>query len=164
MSEIDDILRATLIAGLEGDGAHAGASRALDGLDWTLAGRPVPDAPYTVQQIANHIIYWNGYAVAGSRGENPSPPEHDVDGWPGPEAPEGAADWDGLVRAYKASLEALASEIRRLPLGEMMPGGRRSRADAMRAMGNHVSYHVGQIALLRRMLGAWPPPGGGDTW
>jgi len=28
----------------------------------------------------------------------------------------------------------------------------------------HNSYHAGQIALLRRMLGAWPPTGGGDTW
>ncbi len=25
----------------------------------------------------------------------------------------------------------------------------------------HNSYHLGQIALLRRSLGAWPPPGGG---
>ena len=28
----------------------------------------------------------------------------------------------------------------------------------------HNSYHVGQIALLRRQLGAWPPRRGGDTW
>ncbi len=28
----------------------------------------------------------------------------------------------------------------------------------------HNSYHVGQIAMVRRMLGAWPPRGGGDSW
>jgi len=28
----------------------------------------------------------------------------------------------------------------------------------------HNSYHTGQIAMIRRMLGAWPPRGGGDTW
>jgi uncharacterized damage-inducible protein DinB len=28
----------------------------------------------------------------------------------------------------------------------------------------HNSYHIGQIAMLRRMLGAWPPKAGGDTW
>jgi uncharacterized damage-inducible protein DinB len=28
----------------------------------------------------------------------------------------------------------------------------------------HNSYHVGQIAMIRRTLGAWPPCGGGDTW
>ena len=45
--------------------------------------------------------------------------------------------------------------------GEVVPI---HRADVLRAMGNHISYHVAQIALLRRMMGAWPPPGGGDTW
>ena len=164
MSEVEDILRATLLAGVEGQGAHTDASRMLDGLDWQLAGQSLADAPYTIQQEANHIVYWNGYAVAASRGENPTAPEHAVDGWPGPEAPASAEEWDAFVRAYKASLETLAAEIRRVPLGEMMPGGRRSRADVLRAMGNHVSYHVGQVALLRRMMGAWPPPGGGDTW
>jgi len=28
----------------------------------------------------------------------------------------------------------------------------------------HNSYHLGQIAMLRQALGAWPPKGGGDTW
>jgi len=28
----------------------------------------------------------------------------------------------------------------------------------------HGTYHLGQVVLIRRMLGAWPPPGGGDTW
>ena len=164
MSDVEQILRDTLLAGVEGQGAHTDASRMLDGLDWQLAGRRLVDAPYTIQQEANHVVYWNGYATAASRGENPTAPAHAVDGWPGPEAPASAEEWGAFVRAFKASLEALAAEIRGVPLGEMMPSGSRSRADVLRAMGNHVSYHVGQIALLRRMLNAWPPPGGGDTW
>jgi uncharacterized damage-inducible protein DinB len=28
----------------------------------------------------------------------------------------------------------------------------------------HNSYHIGQVALLRRQAGAWPPERGGDTW
>jgi uncharacterized damage-inducible protein DinB len=124
----------------------------------------VPAAPYTIQQEANHIIYWNGYSLAAAHGLDPTPPEHAVDGWPGPAAPASAADWDAFVLAYKASLETLNAEIKVVELEGMMPSGRRGRADVLRAMGNHVSYHVGQIALLRRMLGAWPPTGGGDTW
>ena len=164
MSQLEGILRDTLLAGVEGQGAHTDSSRMLDGLDWQLAGRLLPDAPYTIQQEANHVIFWNGYAVAATRGESPKAPAHAVDGWPGPPGPASAADWDAFVRAYKESLEALKAEIRRVNLGEMMPSGQRSRADVLRAMGNHVSYHVAQIALLRRMMGAWPPPGGGDTW
>jgi hypothetical protein len=29
---------------------------------------------------------------------------------------------------------------------------------------SHNSYHLGQVVLLRRMRGVWPPPGGGLTW
>jgi hypothetical protein len=28
----------------------------------------------------------------------------------------------------------------------------------------HNSYHVGQIALMRRQFGSWPPARGGDSW
>lgn len=25
----------------------------------------------------------------------------------------------------------------------------------------HTAYHLGQVVIMRRILGAWPPPGGG---
>jgi uncharacterized damage-inducible protein DinB len=28
----------------------------------------------------------------------------------------------------------------------------------------HNSYHVGQIAMIRKTLGSWPPKNGSDTW
>jgi hypothetical protein len=28
----------------------------------------------------------------------------------------------------------------------------------------HNAYHLGRIVLLRQLLGAWPPPSGGDSW
>ena len=28
----------------------------------------------------------------------------------------------------------------------------------------HNSYHIGQVVILRRALGIWPPRGGGDSW
>src|SRR5215472_10794251 len=28
----------------------------------------------------------------------------------------------------------------------------------------HNSYHIGQVVMLRRTFGAWPPKGGGDSW
>jgi len=31
-------------------------------------------------------------------------------------------------------------------------------------MAAHNSHHLGQVVLLRLMLGAWPPPSGSYTW
>ena len=164
MSTLEDVVLKTLLAGVEGGGAHADSSRALDGLDWRLAGKLIEGAPYTVMQSANHIIWWNGYTLSHFRGETPTPPAHAVDGWPGPAAPASDEEWQAFIRAYKASLEALAAAAREGRFTEPLRKEGRPRADILRAMGQHVTYHVGQIALLRRMMGAWPPPGGGDTW
>jgi uncharacterized damage-inducible protein DinB len=36
--------------------------------------------------------------------------------------------------------------------------------DAIEHMAAHNSHHLGQVVLLRQMLGAWPPPSGSYTW
>ena len=161
-TDLESAVLATLVAGVQGAGAHLDSATVLDGLDWTLAGKELPGAPYTIQQCANHIIYWNGYAIAAMAGQNPKPPEHAADGWPGPKAPASEAEWRAFVQAYQGSLTALTETIKQKRFTELIVT--RIRLDSMRAMTQHVSYHVGQIALMRRMLGSWPPPGGGDTW
>jgi hypothetical protein len=159
---LEDAVLATLVAGVTGGGAHLDSSTVLDGLDWTLAGRETPGSPYTVLQCANHIIYWNGYAIAAMAGQSPKAPEHAVDGWPGPAAPASDEEWQAFIKAYKASLAALVTTAQERRFTDLIVT--RIRLDSLRAMTQHVSYHVGQIALLRRMMGAWPPPTGGDTW
>ena len=36
--------------------------------------------------------------------------------------------------------------------------------DAIEHMAAHNSHHLGQVVLLRQMLGACPPPSGSYTW
>ena len=161
-TDLESAVLATLMSGVAGGGAHLDSATVLDGLDWTLAGRDLEGSPYTILQCANHIIYWNGYAIAAIRGENPTAPAHAVDGWPGPKAPASEAEWTAFVDAYKASLASLVETVKQKRFTDLIVT--RNRLDSLRAMTQHVSYHVGQIALLRRMMGSWPPPGGGDTW
>jgi len=34
----------------------------------------------------------------------------------------------------------------------------------LQTIGSHNSYHAGEVAFLRQILGKWPPPSGGLTW
>jgi hypothetical protein len=34
----------------------------------------------------------------------------------------------------------------------------------IQAMASHISYHLGEVVMLRRMAGLWPPPSGGYSW
>jgi uncharacterized damage-inducible protein DinB len=161
-TDLESAVLATLVSGVAGGNAHLDSSTVLDGLDWTLAGKELAGSPYTILECANHIIFWNGYAIAAMAGTNPKAPEHAVDGWPGPKAPASEEEWRAFVAAYKANLAELTENVKQKRFTETIIT--RLRIDSMRSMIQHISYHVGQIALLRRMMGAWPPPTGGDTW
>lgn len=39
-----------------------------------------------------------------------------------------------------------------------------SQYDVIQAMASHLSYHLGELVLLRRIFGNWPPPTGGYVW
>jgi uncharacterized damage-inducible protein DinB len=72
------------------------------------------------------------------------------------------------VRLLEA-LESVARDEARLdrevpPVHATEQGVDRTVRGVLFQMVAHNSYHLGQVALLRRALGAWPPPGGSDTW
>lgn len=144
---------------LDEGSAFVPPSCALGGLSADSACRRVQGAPHTVAEIVAHLRFWQEYTLALARGEQPSPPAHADAGWPA----AGADDWDAQRRAF---LEGLA-ETKRLAREEDLSRPVRGRDTLGYELTLHVMHnavHIGQVILLRQMLGAWPPPGGGDTW
>ena len=89
-------------------------------------------------------------------------PVHASEGWPEVTA-ESFDAWrsrflDGLARARELAHNRPAS-LKRL---SDRPGDTQERV--LNELGVHHAHHLGQIVLLRRLAGLWPPPGGGDTW
>ena len=88
-------------------------------------------------------------------------------------APADARDWERLktkmaeylgefAELAKSSPQELQREIESAHDGDKKLAG--TLAAVLWQMVAHNSYHLGQIALLRRALGAWPPRAGGDSW
>jgi uncharacterized damage-inducible protein DinB len=67
-----------------------------------------------------------------------------------------------MAELAKSSPQDLAREIE--PLHPQHTQRASSLGDLLWQTLVHNSYHVGQIAMLRRMLSLWPPRAGGDTW
>jgi hypothetical protein len=120
-------------------------------------GRP-SDNIESIAQIVAHMQFWQDYSLCVIRGEKPRYPSNQAEKdatWR--EVEEG--DWNGLASDFLAGLDSFMaltesdSEISR-PLKDDETVGDRIRWTAM-----HNAYHCGQIVLLRRMLGAWPPAG-----
>ncbi len=136
--------------------------RALDGLGGEDAVRRPDGSPHSVADVLAHMVFWQQRFLRIVDGEEPTRVEHAADGWPGASAEE----WPSLVESYLRGLARYReiardeSELAR----PLVPGKEGTVGASVASYYLHEAHHLGQVILLRRMIGAWPPPGGGDTW
>jgi uncharacterized damage-inducible protein DinB len=163
----------TLIELLHGKGAHADPVACVEDLSAELAGRCPELCPHSVYQLVWHMNYWMDYDLRRVRGEKPPYPSHAAEGWPASAAPSSDAEWKNatarfadLIGTHVAMANLGANELsRHVPATHPSHETRTSTVLAILwQTAAHNSYHVGQIVLVRRALGAWPPLGGGDSW
>lgn len=162
-----------LIELLHGRGAHTDPLACVDGVTPEAAGRVPPGSPHSIWQLLWHMNYWLDYDLRRIRGEAPPYPAHNDESFPAASAPRTADEWQDAVARFQqllADCAALAQSSPDTLEREVRPThpSHAQRASTVEAtlwqIVAHNSYHSGQIALLRRALGIWPPPGGGDTW
>jgi uncharacterized damage-inducible protein DinB len=158
---------------LHGKGAHADPLGCVEDLPAELASRHVGGFPHSIGQLVFHMNYWMDYELRRIRGERPVYPEHNSESFPSAPSPTDARDWDRLLNRFASLLADFAALAKSSPEGmqrqiETVHEGDKKVSGTLEAVlwqiVAHNSYHVGQIALIRRALGVWPPRGGGDTW
>lgn len=163
----------TLLELLYGKGAHANPLACVEDVSLDLAGRLAPNFPHSIWQLVSHLNYWTDYELQRIRGENPAYPAHASQSWPIEAAPANEDEWQKAIAHFKELLAKLAALAESTPdvLAHEVPATHPDHAKHSSTLLAvlwqnlvHNSYHIGQIAMLRQTLGAWPPKGGGDTW
>lgn len=158
---------------LRGQGAHADPLACIEDLSPELAARQIAGFPHSIGQLVFHMNYWMAYELRRIRGQQPAYPEHAAESFPSASSPADAEEWYLLRKRFAGLLSDFATLASSSPQEmqrqiESTQDGDKKVAGTLEAvlwqMVAHNSYHVGQIAMLRRVLGAWPPRGGGDTW
>jgi uncharacterized damage-inducible protein DinB len=162
-----------------GKGAHVDPVACVEDISAELAARTVGGYPHSIWQIVDHMNYWMEYDLGKIAGENRPYPDKAIESWPahpsrGAENQAAAEEqWKATTRRFTTLLAQLArfaeSDAAELERKVQNVGSPKSpRESTVHAMlwqiAAHNSYHAGQIALLRRQAGAWPPERGGDTW
>jgi uncharacterized damage-inducible protein DinB len=156
-----------------GKGAHADPVACVEDVSVDAAAQRVAGYPHSIWQLVLHMNYWMDHDLRTIAGNGPPYPEHAIESWP--EHPELAnqEQWKRATARFKdllARVAALAeSDSGTLERIIMKAGPKNSERQctvrtALWEIAAHNSYHAGQIALLRRQAGAWPPERGGDTW
>jgi DinB superfamily len=158
---------------LYGKGAHANPVACVEDLPLELSGRRVEGFPHSIWQLVSHMNFWMDYEVRRIRGDARKYPDHSGPDWPAGAAPSGEQEWKQAVSMFGELLRRLAvlADVSPEELArdvEAMDPCHSKQASTLRDVLwqtlVHNSYHVGQIAMLRQALAAWPPKGGGDSW
>ena len=155
-------LRDHLLYLLRGGGAHLNFEAAVADLPSALRGAKVPELPHTPWRLLEHmrIAQWDILEFC----RNPrhvSPPFPDGY-WPAGNAPPDATAWDRSVAAFHADLRAMQDLVADPATDLFVPIRHGEGQTVLREallVADHNAYHLGQLVVVRRLLGAWPEGG-----
>ena len=154
----DKALREQLVKLLTGSEAHADFDAAVKDFPEELRGKRPEAAEHSPWQLLEHlrIAQWDilEYAI-NAQHQSPKWPEGY---WPASPAPASAKDWDESVRSFHSDLKRLCELVSadstdfyaEIPHGEGQTILRQVLLTA-----DHNAYHIGQLVLVRKLLGAW---------
>jgi hypothetical protein len=154
----DKALREHLLYLLRGGGAHVSFKDAIAGLSGELRGVKPPNLPFSVWRLLEHLRIGQWDILEFSINPKHISPAWPDGYWPASDAPPSDAAWKKSVQQFGRDLkrmEALVANPRTdlyalIPLGD----GQTILREALLAA-DHNAYHLGQIVLVRRLLGAW---------
>lgn len=155
-----DAIRATIAGLLDWEEAHAGFEKAVAKLPLKLQGT-VPDGlPYSPWQLLEHLRITQRDILDFCRDPAYEAPDWPGDYWPKDPAPASATAWKQSVAAFREdreALQALAGDPGVDLLAKVPAGNGQTYLRELLLAADHTAYHLGELVVVRRALGAWPP-------
>ena len=151
-------LRKQIARTLDWEDAHAGFDAAVEGLPAELRGKAPPGLPYSPWQLLEHIRRTQADILEFSRAPSYAEKEWPKDYWPESAAPPTAKAWDDAIAAVRRDRKALADLTvdRKTDLTAPVPNGTgQTYLREVLLVADHTAYHVGELIVVRRLLGAW---------
>jgi len=155
-----DALRKNVLELLKGKSAHVDFDAAVSKFPLKRVGEKPEGLPYSAWQLLEHMRIAQWDILEFSRNPKHVSPPWPEGYWPRSESPSKKESWDKSVRGFRADLKAMmklvadpASDLLApIPHGE----GQTLLREAL-LVADHNSYHLGELVMLRRLLGAWKP-------
>ena len=156
--EKDALLRQHLLDLLKGGNAHVSLQEAIQDFPAELRGKRVKGAPHSPWEVLEHMRIAQWDILEFSRDPDHKSPKFPDGYWPAKPEPPDEKAWDRSVNGFCQDLQSLCALVAddatdlyaRIPHGE----GQTILREAL-VTADHNAYHLGQLVLLRRMLGAW---------
>lgn len=153
----DTAVRELLAKILSWEDSHVGFDAAVAGIPEPMRGRRVSGA-HSPWELLEHIRITQHDILDFSRNGDYKEMQWPKDYWPSTPAPPSATAWDASIVQFthdREALQKLASDPA-IDLTAKIPHG--DGQTFMRELvlaADHTAYHVGQLVLVRQLLGIW---------
>lgn len=158
VADVTTAVRQQLVALLTGSNAHHSFDDVIDELPADLRGIKPAQLPYSIWQLVDHIRVAQWDILAFSRDPNHESPAWPDGYWTADVAPADEAAWEqalAQIRQDRDAFIALLHDPDRDLYAPFAHGDGQNLLREALLIADHNAYHIGQILLIRRLLGAW---------
>ena len=152
-----DPVREQVSALLRGGNAHVGFEDAVKDFPAKLRGIKPDGAEHTAWQLLEHMRIAQWDILEFSRSAKHVSPEWPGGYWPKMEKPPNSDAWEKSIASFHKDLKAMQKLVEdpKTDLHATIPHGTGQTIfrEAL-LVSDHNAYHLGQLVLLRRLLGA----------
>ena len=158
-TDTDRALREHLIKLLEGGHAHATYDAAIKGLPTSLRARAPKGLPYSAWRLLEHMRIAQWDILEFSRDRTHKSPKWPEEYWPAPDsAKPSESAWRKSVAAFRRDLKGMQDLVADPATDLFAPiawGDGQTILREARLVADHNAHHLGQMIVVRRLLGAW---------
>lgn len=152
-------LREQLSRALDWGEAHVDWKKAVKGVPAKDQGKRPKGSPHSPWELLEHMRIATWDILEFSRDAKHKSPEWPREYWPKKPAPPTASAWQKSVKALEHDLEQMKELVNdpKMDLTAPIAGG--SGQTILREallIADHNAYHLGQLVIMRRLLGCWP--------
>ena len=154
----DKSLRKHLLELLNSSNAHVDFERTIADFPVHLRGMRPVGAPHSAWQLLEHLRIAQWDIVEFSYDARHVSPEFPSGYWPKMDAPPDSAAWDESLASFRRDLKKMEKLISdpKVDLHAKIPHGQgHTLLREALLLADHNAYHLGQLLILRRLLGAW---------
>ncbi|MCL4251241.1 MAG: DinB family protein [Anaerolineae bacterium] len=155
----DQILRRHLVNLLQGRGAHMPFDDAVADFPPAMINTRPPNVTYTPWHLVEHLRLAQWDILEYVRNPQHVSPPWPEGYWPAPDAQADVAAWNASLDAFRRDLRDMQAIVE-APATDLLapiPHGYDGHTILREALilADHNAYHVGELAILRQVMGAW---------
>jgi len=156
MDSQHEILIDELVKLLNGGSAHAGFNEAIKDLAPEVRGKKHERMPYSIWQLVEHIRIAQWDMLKFSENEKHTSPVWPDEYWVKETAPKDEAEWKRSIKQINDDREEFIELLKNGDIYKSIPhGDGQSILREALQIADHNAYHIAEIIVIRRLLGAW---------